>query len=68
MNLIQYHYRDNTSMPTKDKNQSHRQRKKEKKTNMDINGKYSSKYVRMKTALLEKQKVGKHDEHIKAKK
>jgi hypothetical protein len=55
-------------MPTKDKNQSHRQRKKEKQTNMDINGKYSSKYVRMKKALLEKQKVGKHDEHIKAKK
>jgi hypothetical protein len=44
-------------MPSKDKNQTPRQRKKDKKSKFDINGKYSSKHVRLKEAMLEKQKL-----------
>ena len=42
-------------MPTKDKTQTNRDRKKNKKINSDINGKYNSKYVRQKEATLEKK-------------
>ena len=48
-------------MPSKDKNQTQRQRKKDKKSNFDINGKYSAKHVRLKTAMLEKQTSNNQD-------
>ena len=42
-------------MPSKDKTQTNRDRKKQKKNNFDINGKYSSKYVRQKEEQINRQ-------------
>ena len=40
-------------MPSKDKKQTDRDRKKNKKINSNSNGKYNSKYIRQKVAILE---------------
>jgi len=55
-------------MPSKDKLQTNRDRKKNRKNSFDINGKYSAKHIRQKESLLEKQRNTSKDSQNNGKK